>query len=348
MGLFSPQIPTKTMVPLCRRLATSHDAGIPIMRSLELIAGRAKDRKATDVLLRMRDRIQRGSTLGEAAVAEKRYLPPFFIALLESGEHGGKLDIMLRDLADYFEDRLEIQREVTGAMVGPMIRVVLAWFLGTFALGLLPKIREALTSRTGTGFDLMGYINEYGNFQLKAMGVFAVIFFVCVILARMGLFRWISGAVGTFIWPLSMVTRRFALARFFRTMSLLLTSGLRVDQCIVQSAGVVSNPYIQRDLLQAVPRVRSGETLYEAFQVSRYLTPTAHEMLLVGEESGKLEDSLEKVSKYHLDEAAQAVRVATKFLTVALILAVAALIGYIVISFFLAYLAMIGDVMNGL
>jgi type IV pilus assembly protein PilC len=341
MGLLSPEIPTKTMVPVCRQMATSYDAGIPILRTLEIVAEQQKHAKLRKVLDGMGTSIQSGSTLGEAALAQEVYLPPLFVKLLATGEKGGRLDVMLRDLADYFEDRLEIQRSVRRAMIGPGIRLAAAWFLGTFAIRLLTIVSGSMASSKGEAFNLMAYFREYLVFQAYAMLLLGTVVVGCIVLARMGLFGWISGAVTTHVWPLSLVTRRFALARFFRTMSLLIGGGLRIDQCITESAAVVQNPYIQQDLLLAVPYVENGETLVEAFNHCRYLTTTAREMIVIGEESGSLEESLRKVSEYHLDEADQAVKVATKFATTAIILAVAAVVGYIVIIFFKMYIGML-------
>ncbi len=338
MGLFSPQVPTKTMVPVCRQMATSYDAGIPILRTLEILTQEQRNRKLRQVLENMGTAIQKGSTLGEAALAQKTFLPPLFIKLLAVGERGGRLDAMLRDLADYFEDRLEIQRSVRRAMVGPGIRLAAAWFLGLFSLRLVNEL-AGMADQTEP-FNLTAFFKEYFVFQAYAMLLFGTAAVGCIVLARMGLFGWVSGAVTTHVWPLSLVTRRFALARFFRTMSLLIGGGLRIDQCITESAEVVQNPYIRKDLTQAAPKVQEGVTLVEAFRDCRYLTPTAREMLVVGEESGSLEESLRKLSEYHLDEANQAVSVATKFLSTAIILAVAALFAYIVISFFSTYIGM--------
>jgi type IV pilus assembly protein PilC len=335
MGLFSPQIATKKMVPLCRQMATAYEAGIPIIRTFDLLARQQKDRRLRDLTTRIGDDIRNGSTLGAAVQRQSKYLPRFFVELLSSGEKGGRLDVMMRDLADYYEDRLNMQRRIVRSLIYPGIQLAAAWFLGTFALRLLRAMRGLFSS--GTSFDLMGYFRDYAIFQAKAMTVFAAVFAVCVILSRLGLFGWILGAVTTHVWPLAGVTRKFGLARFFRCMSLLIGSGMRVDYCIENAAAVTANPYIEKDLVKAVPRVRDGETLVEAFAESRYLTPTAREMMLVGEQSGDLEGQLRKVSEYHLEEATHAVGIATTVLGVFIVLAIALLIGYIVITFWVNF-----------
>lgn len=329
------------MVPLCRQLATSYSAGIPILRSLELAGRNARHTKLREVVTHIHDDIGRGSTLADAARSQTRYLPVFFTELLSSGESGGKIDVMLRDLADYYEDRLQMRRAVIGKMIYPGIQLTLAWFLGTFALMLIRRL-----DFISGGFDFEGYLRFYAAFQAGAMAVFATIFAVCVILARLGIFQWIWGYVATYVWPLAAVTRRFGTARFFRSMSLLIGSGMPIMRCIEASAAVTANPYLERDFLKAVPLVKDGATLVEAFAPSQFLSAEAREMLRVGEESGKLEDSLNKVAEYQSNEAMHAVDVAARVGQVVISLTVAIVVGYIVISFYSGYLGKIDEITN--
>ncbi len=333
MGLFSQQISLKKVVPLCRQLATSYDAGIPILRSLELVIRQEKDKTVRGVFTGMHNDIQRGATLGEAARAQQKHLPTFFVEMLSTGERGGKLDVMLRDLAQYFEDRLAMQRQIVGALIYPAVQLTAAWFLGTFALGLVTELLNSFKDRA-PAFDLVAYFNTWLRFQAVAMTVAGLMFVASVVLSRLGLFGYVWGSVATHIWPLAPVTRKFGLARFFRSMSLLIGSGMRIDHCISSSAAVVANPYMERDLVRALPGVRDGQTLVEAFAESKMLTPTAREMIFIGEQSGNLEQTLRKVSEYHLAEATHAVQVATRILSVLIALVVGGIVAYIVFTFY--------------
>ncbi|NUM52558.1 MAG: type II secretion system F family protein [Candidatus Hydrogenedentes bacterium] len=348
MGLFSSQIALKKVVPLCRQLATSYDAGIPILRSLELVIRNQKDKNVRDVFERMHSSIGNGSTLAEAVRAEKKYLPTFFIELLATGEKGGKIDIMLRDLAQYFEDQLEMRRETIRAMTYPIIQLIAAWFIGTFALGIIGGIKDVFTQRGGSGFSFDAYIQQYLRFQGGALLIFGIVFAVCVVLSRAGLFGYVWGLFATYMWPMSRVTRMFGLARFFRSMSLLIGSGLRIDHCIENSATVTGNPYMEKQLLKAVSPVKDGATLVEAFSNVNVLLPQSREMLHVGEVSGQLEAALRKASEYHLAEAMHAAAIARRVLGVAISLTVAGLVGFVIIKFYLTYFSMIEGVMNDL
>ena len=334
MGLLSAQIDTKAMVPVCRQLATSYEAGIPIIKAIDHVGSHSKNPKVRKVLLAMGEDLKQGATLADATRRQSKYLSPFFVQLLASGEQGGHLDVMLQDLATYYEDRLSIQRSVVAAMAYPMILLTMAWFIGTFAIGMVKEALASLTdsSRGGVG-GVMEYFQRWLAFQTQAMIVFAVICVVFVVLARLGVLRWMTCAITTHIWPLSKVTRDFGMARFFRSFSLLIGSGLDVMRCISGAASVTANPYIERDLLKAVPRVREGASLVEAFAGSRYMTPLAREMLAVGEESGRLDDHLKKAAEYHLNEANHAVRVATTAFTMFIMMCVFAVVGGIVIYF---------------
>ncbi len=331
MGLLTSEISSKHLVPLCRQMATSYDAGLPIVRTLEMMSENAKDRRTKQVFRAMAEDARAGTTLGEAARKQEKYLPRFFIELIHSGELGGRLDVMLRDLANYYEDRLTMQRSIVGAMVYPALQLVAAWFLGTFALGLVGKINL----ESGKALDIGAYFQEYLLFQGFAMGIVAVAMVVMIVLSRMGVFKFSLGLVLNYIWPLSTVNRKFGLARFFRSFSLLVGSGMNIKSCIGNSAAIAGNPHIEKDLLTAIPRVAQGATLVEAFGPCRSLTPMAREMLEVGERSGELENSLRKVAEYHLEEGRHAVTIASRIMGVLIVLAVGGLIGFIIISFYM-------------
>src|SRR6185295_9589925 len=99
MGLLSAEIETKAMVPVCRQLATSYEAGIPILRSFEHVGRESKDPRVKRVCTAIATDLRAGGTLADAARKQSKYLSPFFVQLLANGERGGHLDIMLEDLA---------------------------------------------------------------------------------------------------------------------------------------------------------------------------------------------------------------------------------------------------------
>jgi len=287
----------------------------------------ARDAKTRTLLAEMHRDIKQGATLTQAARNQSKYLPKLFIELLNAGEVGGRLDAVLLDLAEYYEDRVAMKRSIMQTATYPVLQLIAAWFLGSFSLMLIGQ-------RGQTGFSLDQYLTDYVRFQAAAMVFFTAAAAVFIVLARMGIFKWIWGWLATYLWPLASVTRRFAMARFFRSFSFLVGSGMPITNAIQSAAAVTANPYIERDIASAVPRVKSGVTLVEAFAPCRYFNRQTREMLRVGEETGKLEDAARKASEYQFQEAKHAVGIATRVGEVLITLAVATVVGYIVISFF--------------
>lgn len=310
------------------------------MQSLKLVGENSGPGPTRELCLRMFEQVQHGASLAEAVQRERKHLPPYFVHLVSAGELGGQLDVVFRDLANYFEDRLAMRRSIISSIWYPMTIAVVAWFFLSFSLRLVSQLNPMSTER----FNFGAFAMDYLQFQAYAMLVFGALVLLCLVLNRIGIFQWIWGAITNYVWPLRPVTRRFALARFFRSLALLIGSGLNIRQCIRSAAAVTANPYIQRDLLRAEPMVAEGATLVQAFSGSRSLTPMAREMLRVGEESGNLEASLQKVSEYHLAEATEAVKRAAVVLGVVVFLMVGISVGYCIIMFYQnLYGNMLGD-----
>ncbi|MFO7775682.1 MAG: type II secretion system F family protein [Candidatus Hydrogenedentota bacterium] len=333
MGLLTKQMSPSELAPVCRQLATAYKAGIPILRTLEMAGREAPNSRAREVLKAMREDIQDGSTLAEAAKRQHPYLPPMFVELLANGEQGGRLDAMLGDLATYYEDRNALRRQIVTMTIYPALQLAIAWFVGTFAFMLLGQLSATLEGG-GVAFDFASLMEAYLRFQARAAIILALAIGVLILVSRAGLLRWPWGWVRTHVWPLSPVTRRFALARFCRGFSLLVGSGVNIVQALRGAAAAASNPYIERDLLEAVPPVQSGAPLTEAFRRCKYLDRTTREMIAVGEASGELEASLRKASEYYFDQATNATQVMLRVGFVLTIVFVAAIVGYVVISFY--------------
>lgn len=342
MSVFSAHIATRHLVPVCRQLAASYNAGIPILRAIEMVGEQQRDRRTRETLQGMAEALRRGATLGEAAEAQSRRLPAFFVQLLAAGERGGRLDVMLRDLADYFEQRLALNRKITGMMVYPALQLTFAWFLGSFALGLIARLNLSSTAP----FSIAAYVRHYLAFQGGVVTLALAALLALWIAGRAGVVSAaIAGAAGH-VPPFRGVVRKFALARFFRCLGLLLSAGLPVKASLENAARVAGDAALKRDVAAALPLIQRGATLSDAFAGARTLTPASREMLRVGEQSGKVDEMLHKAAEYHAAEAEHAVQVTVKLMNVLIVLAVAGVVGFIVISFYARYFGMLNELLR--
>ena len=137
MGILSKEISTKELVPVCRQIATAYEAGIPITNVIDTVGSQHRSPAVKRVLQSISADLAAGHTLADAPEKQSEYLSPFFANLLGSGEQAGNLDVMLNDLASYYEDKLEMRRMLIGALTYPCMLLVMCWFLGSFALGIV-------------------------------------------------------------------------------------------------------------------------------------------------------------------------------------------------------------------
>ncbi len=341
MGLLSSKLSSREMAFLCRQLATSYGAGISLLSAFELASKHGGSQKTRLMLTRMSDAVRNGASLDDAVRAERKLLPEMFMEVVHAGEVGGRLDEMFTDLADYYENIVKMWRSSIAAMIYPILQLLSAWFLGTFSLGLVGRFDPFSTER----FVMREYVHGYILFQIESVLIFTAVIVLLIFLGRMGMLHLPWAVLKNIIWPFRHISNKFAMARFFRTLSLLIGAGLNIRQCIERSAAVTLNPLIERDLLQAIPVIMNGGTLVQAFSRSKYINRVGKEMIAVGEQSGRLDATLKKVAEYHYNEAQAALHAATKIMFVATMLIVGVIIGGIVIYF---YMNMYGSLMKGI
>ncbi len=321
------------MATICRQMGTAYNAGIPILRALTLVAEQGASTQGKRFLDAMAASIKQGATLAEAARAESRVVPDLFVEVVSAGETGGRLDVLLRDLADHYDSIHRMKNTLIVSLIYPGLQLASAWFLGTFALGIVRSLGN-LYSGSGERFSMRTYLTSYLSFQLVAM--ITLFFFVTamVVLTRVGLLESPLALLKNHIWPLSHISRKLALARFYRAMALLIQAGVDIKQCIRRAAAMTLNPTMERDLLQAIPVVAAGGTLVEGFSKSRCLERIGREMIGVGEQTGNLDSAFLKAAEYSFGEAQTAISSAVKVLRVLITLIVGAIVGYVVISFY--------------
>jgi len=325
--IFSSKLDLRTMLLLCRQLATSHSAGIPILKSFEIIMRNTHSARLRNVISRLSTSIETSSTLEQASREQSRYLPSLFVELVGAGEISGRLDEIFDSLAGYYERTLDLVRRMRGKMIYPIVLFTLLLLVINFWFAIF---RATLV---GGGIDL----NKLGRVFFQNIGLFGLglagALVVLVALSRLGVLGWIFGLVSTFLWPFSKLTRKLAISRFARAFGLLLKSGVPVMDALRKSAVVTNNPYIEGSLLRCLPAVGAGESLSVALSQCRYLSDLAREMIHSGEQAGKIDQHLEKVADIHEAEATQAAKNLVVVMGILIFLAVAVCIGIYVINF---------------
>lgn len=321
------------MAIVCRQLAATYQAGIPIINALEITAERHTSCSSKIALSCAAQQMRQGTSLAEAFMSQSKYFPKFVIEALAAGEVGGKLDALLKDLAEYYEDIYKMESTIRRSLVYPAAQLIMAWFLGTFSLGLIRSVGTVF-SRNGTRVSISDYFSEYIRFQLITLVIVIVLFVIMVILSRVGALKTFLSFVKNHCWGIKKIVRSFGMARFFRSMALLTHAGVDIKTCLQRSAALTLNAALERDLLRAFPIISQGESLERAFARCTCLTRVEREFIAVGEQTGNLDEAFHKLAEYNFNEGHARINVLLKLMPVVITLAVGVVVGFIVISFY--------------
>ncbi len=336
--MLSSTISLKTMVPFCRQLATVYKAGLPILSGIDILRKEARDPKLKRVLEGMRQKIQQGETLNDAVRAYDRYLPSFFVELVAAGEFGGRLEEIFLNLADYFERRMRLRREMIRSMTLPVIYLIMVIAIAPLGIAAVNSINpENVEAGMAPGAVLGQIMGNYIVMQIKIWLFIGVIAALYIAFKISPLTKPAMDRIPLCIPVVRKLAIKNALSRFARTFALLTRSGVHVVETVKKAADTTDNALIRRDLLRSIPKIERGDSLSEAMRECRFMTPMALEMLHVGEISGKADETLEKVAEYYEDETRTAAQAAAKALGTTVYLALLIAVGMLIINLWSTY-----------
>ncbi len=310
-----------------RQLATLLGSGIEILRALEILS-RHKNRPTKEIILSIRRSIEEGSSFTEAISAPGRFFTPFERAVIQAGEMSGNLEEKLNLLADYREKVSAWRRKMIAGMIYPVIILHAAIFippLPTLILqGFIPYVQAVL------GALLWVYGISLGIFlAVKISGRIQVVLY-----ARDYLLQAIPVSRG--IW------RSLALTRFTASLSSLCGAGISIKSSLKLASSSCGNEYIKQRIFEQIHLIEKGQGVTEVLQKSRVFPEMVIQMVSTGEEAGKIEGMLSKVSSYYEDKAEAAITLLNNVVPVILYLAVAGYVAFKIISFYAGYFRGLG------
>lgn len=332
---------------MCRQFSTMIDAGVSLVRCLNVLAEQATNPRLKAILNDVKNEVEGGNTLSKALEKYPNAFDRLFIGLVNAGEVGGALEESLQRLSQFLEKDVELRRKVKSAMTYPTIIMVFATMV---VLGLmtfvLPKFM-VLFDDLGIK-DLPGptaVLQASSNFMVAKwywVIVFGVIFFISVkLFVKTKVGRRVFDRLKLKAPVFGMLNHKVALARFARTLATLLSSGVGILQAMETVAGTVSNDIISDAILEARARIREGDKIGEPLARSGLFPPMVVQMIGIGEESGSLDPMLSKVADFYEDEVDAALASLTAAIEPVLIVGLGGVVGFIVISLFLPLVAVI-------
>lgn len=314
IGRITNRITAKDRILFSRQLSTLINAGLPLLQSLRNV-GNQTQRKALQIVInQIISDIEGGSALSAALAKHPEVFNNVYISLIAAGETSGTLDDALERLATQQEKDAEILGKVKGAMIYPLIVIgVMGLVVGFMIIKVLPQVKVLYEGLPGANLPLVTKI-------LLAVSDFAVEYWwVVLIMIGLAAFftsRWVQTIGGKQVidklkmtmWPIGPLFMKLYMARFARTGTTLVASGVPLIQMLEITGKSIDNVHIEASLTRAIEKVKGGKALSDSIANDQNFLPLVPDMLRIGEQSGAVEDMLAKTADYYEKEVDAQIR----------------------------------------
>ena len=328
---------TKDLSIFCRQFATMVDAGLSMIACLNILIEQTYNPTLKKALQDVHKKVQEGETLSMAMQDHSSVFPVLMVSMIEAGELGGVLDIVLNRLATHFEKEHKLNEKVKSAMTYPAVVISMAIMAVTFILTfVLPtftkmfadmKIELPLPTRILLGIS--GFIQDYWLPLLIGVGLVG---YGAVIAFRHPKAKPYLDQTILQLPVFGLLWRKIAIARFSRTLSTLIHGGVPIISAIDVVKKITANTKMMEALTASQVSIREGLGLATPLGASNVFTPMVIQMVAIGEETGKLDNMLEKVADFYENDVDDIVGRLSSMLEPILIGFLGVVIGLIVIS----------------
>ena len=332
-----------------RQLSTMVGAGLPIVRSFQILEEQTKNpmlRRATGDI---RSNLEGGWTLNDCLASHPRIFSPMYISMVKAGETGGALDTILNRLADTLERDREINSKVKSASIYPIVVLSVALLVVVFILTfVMPTFVEQFAA---SGTALPAFTQFFMNIStfIRNNGFWL---FIGIILLVVGM-KWVGKQPGGRLifdhlylkMPIiGKAVNRIAVSRFTRILGTLIKSGVPILEALEVLKGVVGNRVISDAIGAAKNSIREGQSIAVPLAATKVFEPMVTQMIAVGEETGSLDEMLERMAVFYDNEVTFAIDAMLKAMEPAMIIFVGVIIGAIIIATYLPLFNIINTV----
>ncbi|MBC5806345.1 MAG: pilus assembly protein PilC [Candidatus Eremiobacter antarcticus] len=341
----------QSLVVFSRQFATMINAGLAMVRCLDVLGIQTEDAQLKPVIIQVRREVEGGSTLANALGKYPKVFSPLFINMVRAGELGGILDEVLNRLAGFLEKDFNLKKKVKAAMTYPMVilvmAVVIVIFLVTFILPTFVSLFSGMSMKLPLPTKILITFTNGARNPVLDIGAAVVLAILFVIFKR-----WTATQSGRFQFDkfklklpvFGLLIRKVAISRFCRTLGALLQSGVPIMQALEIVGKASGNEVVADCVIKVRESVREGESIAVPLNLSGLFPPLVTQMVAVGEETGNLDGMLTKIADFYDVEVEYMLASLTSLLEPLLILAMGFVVGFIVISVFLPLYQIIGNI----
>ena len=337
---FNEKVRIKDLAIFCRQFYTMLDAGVPILTCLKILSDQIQNKKLREAIIKVHEDVETGEVLSDAMRKHKDVFPDLLISLTASGEASGSLDSVMLRMATNYEKENKINNKVKSAMIYPIVLGCVAIIAVVFILVYVMPTFMDIFEGNGTQLPwstrfLLGLSSSIQNNWI------IILFFIIV--AGLSLKIFLKTEQGILIVSklklklpvLKKLNEMIIVSRFTRTLSILMASGLPLIKALEIVSEVVGNKIVESAMINIKDNVMRGESLYSSMKESDMFPSMLYSMIKVGEETGSLDDILNKTADFYDEELESTIQASVALLEPILIVVMGLVIGFIVISIML-------------
>ena len=345
-------ISQKDLVIFTRQFATMIDAGLPLVQCLDILSGQLDNMAFREVLLKVKTRVESGSTLADALGDHPKVFDTLYVQLVAAGEIGGILDTILNRLAQYIEKNEKLKSKVKSAMVYPSVVLIVA--VGVMVVLLLfvtPTFEKmfkdfggAMPMPTQIVIDLSKWLQHYIGYLVITLVAIAVAFRAWVQWPK-GRVQWDSFVIRTPIFgPL---VRKVAVARFTRTLGTMISSGVPILDALEVVAKTAGNAVVEKAIRYTKEKISEGKTIVQPLAETKVFPSMVVQMIGVGEATGAMDQMLTKIADFYDDEVDAAVAALTSMIEPVMMVFLGGIVGGLLVAMYLPIFEMAGNIKAG-
>ncbi|MEQ1805945.1 MAG: type II secretion system F family protein [Burkholderiaceae bacterium] len=314
-------------------------AGLSLVESVDLLADKEAGRAAATVLGAVRADLHRGMNFSDALERQGATFPPLFVASVRAAERTGDIREAMARFLDYRQQIDRVRRKVVSASIYPLTLMAVGALVSAFMLFYVVPKFSRIYEEIGSQLPfltraLVGWGQLLEDHALAVLlALLLLLGAAALLLTRPAVHAWI----GPRLWRVPAIGERlrtYELGRFYRTLAMLLKSGIALPSAL-DMAGTLLSPLLRQALARAAREIREGQAISRAFETQRLTTQVSKRLLVVGEQTGRMPDMVERIALFHEDELARWVEWFTRLFEPALMVLVGALVGLIVVLLYL-------------
>ncbi len=347
IGFLQPKITTKDIVVFTRQFATMIDAGLPLVQCLDILSSQQENKTFKTILTQVKEDVESGSTFADALKKHPKAFNDLYVNLVAAGEVGGILDTILNRLAAYIEKALKLKKQVKSAMTYPTTIIGIAFVvIAVILIFVIPAFEKmfadfggALPMPTQVVINISNFLQDYILVIIGSV-VLAVFIFKKFYASEKG--HDLIDDLALKLPVMGVLIRKVAVAKFARTMSTMISSGVPILDGLDIVSKTAGNRTVEKAINQVRTSISEGKTIAEPLKESGVFPPMVCQMIEVGEQAGAIDTMLGKIADFYDDEVDDAVGNLTAMMEPLLMLFLGTTVGGLVIAMYLPIFKLAG------